>query len=169
MTEPRRLSIGVRDSHFGQNCVVADYTNIYQATFGDDCFIGPFVEVQNDVTCGNNVRIQSHTLICEGMRVGDDVFIGHGVMTANARYPVAGAAEWRCEPPVIGSRVSIGSNATILPGVTIGDDAVVGAGAIISRDIPPGSVVVGQNRILAPRDNSASRSESENRTVRPND
>ncbi len=94
------------------------------------------------------MRIQSHTLVCEGMRIGDDVFIGHGVMTANARYPRAGAAEWTCEPPVVGDRVSIGSNATILPGVTIGDDAVVGAGAIITKDVPAGAVVVGRDEIV---------------------
>ena len=82
------------------------------------------------------------------MRIGDDVFIGHGVMTANARYPQAGAAEWTCEPPVVGDRVSIGSNATILPGVRIGDDAVIGSGAVVSRDVAPGTVVVGTNRVL---------------------
>lgn len=147
MTDPKRLVVGVRDSHFGEDCVVADYTNIYQATFGDRCFVGPFVEVQNDVVCGNNVRIQSHTLICEGMRIGDDVFIGHGVMTANSRYPVAGGADWVCEPPVIGNRVAIGSNATILPGVVIGDDVVVGAGALITRDVPANSLAIGRNEI----------------------
>lgn len=148
MSEPRRLSIGIRDSTFGDDCVVAEQVNIYEATFGDRCFVGPFVEVQNDVVCGSNVRIQSHTLVCEGMRVGDDVFIGHGVMTANSRYPQAGAAEWTCEPPVIGDRVAIGSNASILPGVVIGDDAVIGSGAVVSRDVAPGAVVVGANRVL---------------------
>jgi len=147
MSEPRRLTTGIRDSTFGEDCVVADCVNIYEATFGDRCFVGPWVEVQNDVVCGNNVRIQSHSLICEGMRIGDDVFIGHGVMTANSRYPVAGAAEWQCEPPRIGNGVSIGSNATILPGVTIGDGAVVGAGALVSRDVPAGAVVIGRNEI----------------------
>ncbi|RYJ03161.1 MAG: N-acetyltransferase [Actinomycetales bacterium] len=148
MSEPRRLSIGIRDSTFGDGCVVADCVNVYQATFGDRCFVGPFVEVQNDVVCGTNVRIQSHTLVCEGMRIGDDVFIGHGVMTANSRYPQAGAADWTCEPPVVGDRVSIGSNATILPGVTIGDDAVIGSGAVVSRDVAAGTIVVGTNRVL---------------------
>lgn len=148
MNEPRIFSTGIRDSRFGVDCVVADVVNIYQATFGDRCFVGPYVEVQNDVVCGDNVRIQSHTLVCEGMRIGDDVFIGHGVMTANARYPRAGAAEWVCEPPRIGDRVSIGSNATILPRVIIGDDAVVGAGAIITKDVPAGAVVVGRDEIV---------------------
>ena len=148
MNQPKRLSVAVRDSTFGEDCVVADYVNVYDASFGDRCFIGPFVEVQNDVTCGNNVRIQSHSLICEGMQIGNDVFIGHGVMTANSRYPRAGAADWLCEPPIIGNRVAIGSNANILPGVKIGDDSVIGAGATISKDVPSGSVVVGNNHSL---------------------
>ncbi|WP_229663276.1 acyltransferase [Microbacterium album] len=126
--------------------------NIYEAVFGDRCFVGPFVEIQNGVVCGDNVRIQSHTLICEGMTIGDDVFVGHGVMTANARYPRAGAAEWTCEPPRIGDRVAVGSNATILPGVAIGDDAVIGAGAIVSKDVAAGTVIVGRDQVLrAPR------------------
>jgi UDP-2-acetamido-3-amino-2,3-dideoxy-glucuronate N-acetyltransferase len=147
MSEPRRLEIGVRDCSFGDGCVVADLVNVYDAVFGDRCFIGPFVEVQNDVRCGDNVRIQSHSLICEGMVIGDDVFIGHGVMTANSRYPVAGAAEWTCEAPVIGNRVAIGSNATILPGVRIGDGAVIGAGAIITKDVAADTVVIGRDEI----------------------
>ncbi|MGP3535727.1 acyltransferase [Microbacterium sp. RD1] len=148
MSEPRVLATGVRDSTFGEDCVVADVVNVYRAAFGDRCFVGPYTEVQNDVVCGDNVRIQSHSLICEGMRIGDDVFIGHGVMTANSRYPRSGAADWVCEPPTIGNRVSIGSNATILPGVVIGDDAVIGAGATVSKDVAAGSVVVGANRVL---------------------
>lgn len=146
--EPRRLPIGIRDSLFGKDCVVAESVNIYEATFGDRCFVGPWVEVQNGVVIGHNVRIQSHTLICEGMRIGDDVFVGHGVMTVNAKYPKSGAKEWECLPPMIGSRVSIGSNATILPGVRIGDDAVIGAGAIVSKDVPAGAVIVGRDEVL---------------------
>ena len=125
--------------------------NIYAATFGDRCFVGPWVEIQNGVVIGNNVRIQSHSLICEGMRIGDDVFIGHGVMTANAKYPRSGEVGWKCEPPSIGSRVSIGSHAVILPAVTIGDDAVIGAGAIVSKDVPPKAVIIGRNEILPRR------------------
>ncbi|KAA9135539.1 acyltransferase [Microbacterium caowuchunii] len=152
MADPTRLATGIRDSRFGDGCVVADAVNIYEAVFGDRCFVGPYVEVQNDVVCGDNVRIQSHTLICEGMRIGDDVFVGHGVMTANSRYPRAGAGEWQCEPPRIGNRVAIGSNATILPGITIADDAVIGAGAIVSKDVPAGAVVIGRDEILTRRD-----------------
>ena len=95
------------------------------------------------------MRIQSHTLICEQMSIGDDVFIGHGVMTANSRHPRSGAREWLCEPPVIGNRVAIGSNATILPGVHIGDDAIVGAGAIVTRDVDRGVTIVRCDEAIA--------------------
>lgn len=150
MNQPRRLEIGVRNTTFGEDCVVADGVNVYEASFGDRCFIGPFVEVQNGVRCGHNVRIQSHSLICEGMVVGDDVFIGHGVMTANSRYPKAGATDWVCEPPVVGNRVAIGSNATILPGVRIGDDVVIGAGAIVTKHVVDGTVIIGRDEIVRP-------------------
>ena len=148
MNEPARLPTGLRDCTFGKGCVVADCVNVYSATFGDECFIGPYVEIQNDVTVGNNVRIHSHSLICEGMTIGNDVFVGHGVMTANSRFPRAGAKDWKCEPPQIGNGVSIGSNASILPGVVIGDGAVIGAGAVISKAVPAGATVIGQNQIL---------------------
>lgn len=153
MMEPKRFLTGIRDSIFGCDCLVADNVNIYQATFGDKCFVGPWVEVQNNVVIGNNVRIHSHTLICEGMRIADDVFIGHGVMTANAKYPKSGAGNWKCEPPIIGNRVSIGSNAMILPSVKIGDDAVIGAGAIVTKNVLPGEVIVGRDeRLTKPRE-----------------
>lgn len=148
MNSPKILKTGIRDSVFGVDCVVADCVNIYQARFGDRCFIGPWVEVQRDVVVGNNVRIQSHSLICEEMRIGDDVFIGHGVMTTNARYPRSGAAEWLCEPPIIGNRVMIGSNATILPGVHIEDDAVIGSGAVVTKNVQRGATVVGVDRLV---------------------
>jgi UDP-2-acetamido-3-amino-2,3-dideoxy-glucuronate N-acetyltransferase len=148
MSDPKILKTGIRDSTFGEGCVVADCVNIYEARFGDRCFVGPWVEVQRAVIVGTNVRIQSHTLICEEMRIGDDVFIGHGVMTANARRPRSGAADWLCEPPVIGNRVSIGSNVTILPGVIIEDDAVIGAGAIVTKNVSRGTTVVGIDRVV---------------------
>lgn len=146
--DPHILRTGIRDSEFGPGCVVADSVNIYEARFGARCFVGPWVEVQKDVKVGNNVRIQGHSLICEGMNIGNDVFIGHGVMTANSRYPQSGAEDWVCEPPMIGNGVAIGSNATILPGVVIGDRAVVGAGAIITKDVPAETVVVGLGKVV---------------------
>jgi len=149
MSAPKVLATGIRDTLFGVDCVVADCVNIYEARLGDRCFVGPWVEIQRGAVIGNNVRIQSHTLICEQMRIGDDVFIGHGVMTANSRRPRSGARDWLCEPPVIGNRVVIGSNATILPGVHIGDDAIVGAGAIVTRDVDRGVTIVRCNEPLA--------------------
>ena len=141
------LNTGIRDSSFGENCVVADCVNIYEAKFGSDCFIGPWVEVQARAVIGSRVRLQSHSLICEGITIGDDTFIGHGVMTANSKYPKVGLKDWECLPPKIGSGVSIGSNATILPGVTIGDNSVIGAGCIVAKDIPANSVVVSSSKL----------------------
>lgn len=146
--KPKRFKLGIKDSIFGKDCLIAKEVNIYQATFGDKCFVGPWVEVQKNTIIGNNVRIQSHTLICEGMRIGDNVFIGHGVITTNSRHPKSGAVEWVCEPPVLGSEVSIGSNVTILPGVVIGDGAIIGAGAIVTKNVPANKIIIGNNKIL---------------------
>jgi UDP-2-acetamido-3-amino-2,3-dideoxy-glucuronate N-acetyltransferase len=85
VNEPKRFQTGIKDCIFGADCVVADAVNLHKARYGDRCFVGPWVEVQNGVAIGNNDRIQSHSLICEGMQIGNDVFIGLGVMTANAR------------------------------------------------------------------------------------
>lgn len=148
MNEPKRFQKRIRDGIFGTDYLVADEVNLYKERFGDRCFVGPWVEVQNGVAIGNNVRVQSHSLICEGMQIGNDVFIGHGVMTANERYPKSGDVGWKCEPPRIGNCVSIGSNAVILPGVCIGDDAVIGAGALVSKDVPNGVVIVCRNEVL---------------------
>ena len=129
---------------FGKNCKVADNVNIYNAIIGDDCFIGPWVEIQNNVKIGHNTRIQSHSFICEGMKIGDNCFFGHGVMTANCKYPSTLTKEWKCEPPCIGSNVVIGSNATILPGVLIGDNAVIGAGVTVTKNVAPGEIFIGK-------------------------
>jgi UDP-2-acetamido-3-amino-2,3-dideoxy-glucuronate N-acetyltransferase len=136
------LKSGVRDSVFGVGCVICDSVNIYEAQFGDECFVGPWVEVQNNVIIGDRVRIQSHSVICEGMKIGNNTFIGHGVMTANSKYPEVKRESWECLPPQIGDNVSIGSNSTILPNIKIGDGAVIGAGCIVTKDIPPGATVI---------------------------
>jgi len=163
VSEPRRLSLGIRDSTFGDDCVVAEQVNIYEATFGDRCFVGPFVEVQNDVVCGSNVRIQSHTLVCEGMRVGDDVFIGTDVMIETAHpylvrigsHVQIGArttivAHQQGEPVAagaysveIGDNAYIGPGALLLPHVRIGDGAVVHAGSVVTRSVAPMTMVRG--------------------------
>jgi len=146
--KPKILKVDIKDTVFGKDCVVSDMVNIYGATFGDNCFVGPYTEVQNTVIIGQNVRIQSHSLICEGMTIGNNVFIGHGVMTANSRHPVAGAEEWKCDPPHIGNNVSIGSGAIILPGVLIEDNAKIGAGAVVSKNVHKGEIIIKFNESL---------------------
>jgi UDP-2-acetamido-3-amino-2,3-dideoxy-glucuronate N-acetyltransferase len=125
--------------------------NLYGCTVGSGSRIGTFVEIQRGATIGRNCKISSHTFICEGVTIEDGVFVGHGVMFINDRAPRAvnsdGSlqtdADWNLERTVVKNRASIGSNATILCGVTIGEGALVGAGAVVTRDVPPHTVVAG--------------------------
>jgi acetyltransferase-like isoleucine patch superfamily enzyme len=137
--------VGVVDVEFGEGVTVVRPTNLYRCVVGPGSFIGPFVEIQEGARVGSRCRIQSHSLICTLVTIGDDCFIGHGVMFVNDLFRTGGPArgdrtQWR--PTVIGSRVSIGSNATILP-CTIADGTVVGAGAVITRDIREPGVYAG--------------------------
>ena len=135
----------------GKDVRLTGFCNLYGCTIGDECLIGPFVEIQCDATLGKRVKVQSHTFICSGVRLDDEVFVGHGVMFINDRFPRATTAagrlkrgdDWVCEPIVVGRRAAIGSNATILCGVTIGEGAVIGAGSVVTRDVPPHTVVAG--------------------------
>jgi acetyltransferase-like isoleucine patch superfamily enzyme len=130
---------------FGNNVTLVQPVNLYGCAIGDDCFIGPFVEIQKDVTIGRRCRIQSHTFICELVTIGDDCFIAHGVMFINDLFSIGGPAKGRKDlwkSTRIGSRVSLGSNATILP-VSICDDTVVGAGSVVTRDITEPGIYVG--------------------------
>lgn len=135
----------------GRNVRFTGFVNLYGCEIGDDCVIGPFVEIQSGVVIGARVKIQSHTFVCSGVTIEDEAFIGHGVMFINDRLPRAtnakgapkGAGDWTCEPTVIGRRAAIGSNATILCGLTIGAGALVGAGSVVTKDIPPGAIVAG--------------------------
>lgn len=128
-----------------------ELVNLYDCEIGPGSKIGPFVEIQKNVTIGANCKISSHSFICEGVTVEDGVFIGHGVMFTNDIYPRAttasgrlqGGDDWTVVPTTVRSGASIGSNATILPGVTIGEGAIVGAGAVVTHDVPPGAVVAG--------------------------
>src|SRR5690349_16290134 len=146
--------IGVRDVTFGARVTIVEPCNLYGCEIGDDCFIGPFTEIQRTVRVGARTRVQSHAFICELVTIGEDCFVGHGVMFVNDTFSTGGPARGRRElwrATTIGNRVSIGSGATILP-VTICDDVVVGAGAVVTKDISvPGSYAGNPARILARR------------------
>ena len=128
-----------------------DLVNLYGCTLGEGSMIGAFVEIQRNAAIGRNCKISSHSFICEGVRIEDEVFVGHGVMFTNDRYPRAtspdGAlktdADWTPTPTRIGRRAAIGSNATVLCGVTIGENALIGAGAVVTRDVPAHAIVAG--------------------------
>jgi len=137
MKPERTYNIGIRDVNFGPGVTVADCVNLYGCTIGEACFIGPFVEIQKGVVIGKNTKVQSHSFICELVSIGDNCFIGHGVMFINDLFsdgkPAGGdKAKWKST--TIGNNVSIGSNATILP-VSICDGAVIGAGAVVTKNI----------------------------------
>jgi len=139
------------DVQLGENVRIYAFVNLYGCEIGDDSRIGTFVEIQKGAKIGKRVKISSHTFICEGVTIEDDVFIGHGVMFINAKYPRATAedgapqteADWMCIPTLVKWGASIGSNATILCGVTIGEKAIVGAGSVVTHDVPPGTIVAG--------------------------
>jgi acetyltransferase-like isoleucine patch superfamily enzyme len=128
-----------------------DLVNLYGCSVGDETRIGTFVEVQVGVEIGARCKISSHSFICEGVTIEDEVFVGHGVMFTNDKFPRAttedgrpqGADDWKVEITRVCRRASIGSNATILCGVTIGEGATIGAGAVVTHDVPPNAVVAG--------------------------
>jgi len=136
---------GIKDVKFGLEVKIVEPVNIYGCSINDNCFVGPFVEIQKDVTVGQRTKIQSHTFICELVNIGDDCFIGHGVMFINDLFQKGGPAQgdkslWKSTN--IGNHVSIGSNATILP-VNICDHVVVGAGAVVTKSITKPGIYVG--------------------------
>lgn len=143
--QPKLFQSAIRDVRFGENVKVVEPVNIYGCSIGSDAFIGPFVEIQKDVNIGARTKIQSHTFICELVTIGNDCFIGHGVMFINDLFSHGGPARgnkdlWR--KTAIGNEVSIGSNATILP-VSICDKVVIGAGAVVTKDIMQPGVYAG--------------------------
>ena len=139
------------DVVLGERVKLVDFVNLYGCEIGDDTRIGTFVEIQCGVKIGARCKISSHTFICEGIRIEDEVFIGHGVMFVNDRYPRAAnadgspktAADWECEPTVVEAGASIGSGSTILGGLIIGSGAMIGAGSVVTRDVPPRTIVAG--------------------------
>lgn len=145
----------IRDVTCGAGVKIVEPANVYECTLSDDCFVGPFVEIQRGVQIGARTKVQSHSFICELVQIGEDCFIGHGVMFINDLFSTGGPARgnrklWR--ETRIGNRVSIGSNATILP-VSICDDVVIGAGAVVTRDIEVSGIYAGNPaRLLRPLD-----------------
>jgi UDP-2-acetamido-3-amino-2,3-dideoxy-glucuronate N-acetyltransferase len=138
------------DVILGANVIIRDFVNLYGCEIGDNTKIGTFVEIQKGAKVGKNCKISSHTFICEGVTIDDDVFVGHNVSFINDRYPRATTNgqlqtedDWVVEPIVVKHGASIGTSATILCGVIIGEGAIVGAGSVVTRDVPPGVLVVG--------------------------
>ncbi len=145
MNAPNIREVGIVDIAFGANVILVEPVNIYGCTIGDNVFIGPFVEIQRNVVIGHRTKVQSHAFICELVTIGDDCFIGHGVMFTNDLFKHGGPAQgdrklWKST--LIGNRVSIGSNATMLP-VTVCDDVVIGAGAVVTKNITEPGVYAG--------------------------
>lgn len=137
MSAPDIHHAGIRDVQFGARVKIVEPCNLYGCEIGDDCFVGPFTEIQKTVRIAARTRVQSHAFICELVTIGEDCFIGHGVMFVNDTFSTGGPAGGRKElwrSTTIGNRVSIGSGATVLP-VSICDDVVVGAGAVVTKDI----------------------------------
>jgi len=139
------------DVKLGENVCIRDFTNLYGCEIGDEVKIGTFVEIQKGVKIGNRCKISSHTFICEGVTLEDDVFIGHNVTFTNDRYPRATNgngrlqtdADWACIRTLVKRGASIGSGTTLLCGITIGENAMIGAGSVVTKDVPPSTLVVG--------------------------
>ena len=139
------------DVILGKGVKLSDFINLYGCRIGDGTKVGPFVEVQKNALIGKNCKIQSHTFICEGVTIEDEVFVGHGVMFINDKYPrsttesggLQTEADWQVMPTLIKRGASIGSNATILGGVTIGEKAIIGAGSVVTKDVPDNTIAAG--------------------------
>ncbi len=145
---PYRL---ISDVLFGTNVTVHSFVNLYGCQIGDNTRIGTFVEIQSGAVIGKNCKIQSHTFVCEGVDIADEVFVGHGVMFINDKYPRATndagtfqtRDDWTLLPIVVEEGARLGSGAIILGGIRIGSRSLVGAGAVVSRDVEPGRTVMG--------------------------
>jgi UDP-2-acetamido-3-amino-2,3-dideoxy-glucuronate N-acetyltransferase len=145
---PHRL---LSDVTFGHGVIVHSFVNLYGCSIGDGTRIGPFVEIQRGSSVGANCKVQSHAFVCSGVRIADEVFVGHGVLFVNDKLPRATdglgrlqtEADWELLETAVERGASLGSGSVILGGVTIGERAIVGAGAVVSRDVGPGEVVAG--------------------------
>lgn len=143
--------IKLNDVMLGDDVKIYSFVNAYGCEIGDETRVGAFVEIQKGVKIGRRCKISSHSFLCEGVTIEDNVFIGHGVMFTNDKFPRAtnedgstqSEADWTVVPITVKKGASVGSNATVLAGVTIGENAMVGAGAVVTRDVPDGAIVVG--------------------------
>jgi acetyltransferase-like isoleucine patch superfamily enzyme len=145
MNKPTIYQARIRNIQFGSNVKVVEPVNLYECTIGDDCFIGPFVEIQKGVVIGNRTKIQSHAFVCELVTIGDDCVISHGVMFINDTFSIGGPAGGKRElwkETHIGNHVSIGTNSTILP-VLICDNVVIGAGSVVTKNIVEPGIYAG--------------------------
>lgn len=148
---PSPLQLVGPDVKLGTGVRIFGFTNLYGCEIGDDVRIGTFVEIQRGAKIGHRCKISSHSFICEGVTIEDEVFIGHGVTFTNDRFPRATnddgtlqtASDWQCLPTRVCRGAAIGSGATLLCGITIGARAMVGAGSVVTRDVPPGVIVAG--------------------------
>lgn len=139
------------DVKLGQGVRIFGFVNLYGCEIGDESRIGTFVEIQKGAKIGRRCKISSHTFICEGVTLEDEVFVGHGVMFTNDLLPRAANpdgslqtdADWSCQPTLVKRGASIGSNATLLCGITVGEGSIIGAGAVVTKDVPAGVIVVG--------------------------
>jgi UDP-2-acetamido-3-amino-2,3-dideoxy-glucuronate N-acetyltransferase len=139
------------DVRLGRDVKIFEFVNLYGCEIGDDSKIGTFVEIQRGAKVGRRVKISSHTFICEGVEIEDDVFVGHAVTFINDRYPSAvtsdgkpqTAADWTVVPTIVRKSASIGSGSTILCGVEIGEGALIGAGSVVTKSVPPHTIVAG--------------------------
>jgi acetyltransferase-like isoleucine patch superfamily enzyme len=145
---PHRL---LRDVELGRGVIVHPFTNLYGCRIGDESRIGPFVEIQAGVEIGARCKIQSHSFVCTGVTIGDEVFVGHGVLFVNDKRPRATTAngalqtpdDWELLPTLVERAASLGSGCVVIGGVTIGEGAIVGAGAVVTRDVAAGETVAG--------------------------
>jgi acetyltransferase-like isoleucine patch superfamily enzyme len=139
------------DVILGSGVRIYDFVNLYGCRIGEDSRIGTFVEIQKGARIGSRCKISSHTFICEGVAIEDQVFVGHNVTFINDVYPRAvtadgnlqGDADWHCVPTTVRRGASIGSGTTVMCGVTIGENAIVGAGSVVTKDVPPNTIVAG--------------------------
>ena len=141
----------INNVKLGKDVKIYDFVNLYGCSIGDNSKVGTFVEIQKNASIGANCKISSHTFICEGVHIGDGVFVGHNVTFINDKHPrsvntdgsMQTETDWAVVETFVKDGASIGSSATILCGITIGENAIVGAGAVVTKDVPPNTIVAG--------------------------